>query len=122
MTSSGALLEQELIFGPKPNAHPTAHGPAPVGLEPSVTCPADALNREGDETFQQRGFGQLLTIREGTEMRLRIRSNANTDELRGSHGCQVFNNSRREAILHFAEYVPNTSLLLIPARPTSSVT
>ena len=35
----------------------------PAGLERLAIRPADALNRQGDESLQERGFGQLLSIR-----------------------------------------------------------
>lgn len=111
-----ARLEQKLIFGPEPNAHPTAHCPTPDRLECVATHPADALNCQVDEPLQECGFGQLLSIRERAEMRLRIRCDPGSDELRGSHGCQVFNNSRREAILHITLNSTNTPLSKIPTR------
>lgn len=110
------LLEQELIFASEPNAHPTANTPASVVLERFATTPVHTLDSQGDEALQERGFGQLLTIRERMELRLCIRSNASSDELRGSHGCQVFNNSRREAILHSRK---KCSILDLPMRTYS---
>src|SRR5690606_34708075 len=58
----------------------------------------------------------MLSLRERAEMRLRIRCNASGDELRGSHGCQVFNNSRREAILRFTPNSTNTRRPAITTR------
>lgn len=100
------LLKQELIFGSEPNAHATALGPTPISLKRFSTHPAYALNRQGNEPLQERGFGQLLQIRQGAEVRLRLRCDPSNDELRGSHVYQVFNNSRREAILRFT---PNST-------------